>query len=62
VTDGGREALVIELPDRSTLRILRAWTDADGALTDEAPKRQILSTIESLQQLVELIDALRDRA
>jgi hypothetical protein len=61
VTDGLRDALVVELPDSTTLRILREWTDADGAQANVDPERPTISTVESLQQLIELVNAFRAR-
>jgi hypothetical protein len=61
VTEGLRDALVVELADGTTLRILREWTDADGAQANVDARRPTLSTVESLQQLMELVDAFRVR-
>jgi len=58
VVRGGESHLVVRHPDSLTLRIPRAWTDADGEslAPGTAPDTQL--TVDALG---ELVDALRDR-
>jgi Family of unknown function (DUF5372) len=59
----GKTLLVVRLPDGSTMRIARAWTDADGAAA-AAPEELSVTCIytpESLRDLIRLVDALRAR-
>ena len=58
----GREHLAIRLKDGSSMRIPRAWTDADGAQARTDPQRTPSAlTGVALRELVELLDALRGR-
>ncbi len=61
VVRGGESHLVVRHPDSLALRIPRAWTDADGEslAPGTAPDTQL--TVEALRDLVDLVDALRDR-
>ena len=59
----GRQLLLLELADRSRVRVPRGWTDADGPSTAPSvvgPPREC--TIESLRELAGLVDALQSRA
>ena len=57
----GKTLLVVRLPDGSTMRIPRAWTDADGGGVPEGPAVTSVYTPESLRELIRLVDALRGR-
>ena len=61
VVRGGRSELTVRNPDSATMRIPRAWTDADGVMppTKEEPSTQL--TIDALRALMRLVDALGDR-
>jgi len=57
----GKTLLVVRLPDGSSMRILRAWTDADGVAAPEELSVTCIYTPESLRDLIRLVDALRAR-
>jgi len=57
----GKTLLVVRLPDGSTMRIARAWTDADGVAPPEELSVTCIYTPESLRDLIRLVDALRAR-
>jgi hypothetical protein len=48
------------LPDGSSMRIPRAWTDADGASTDPQ-QGDVIFTSGSLRELFALVEALARR-
>ena len=60
VLKDGREWLCLRLPDGTPMRILRRWTDADGALVSDDAAEAIF-TVESLRQLGMLLDAFLRR-
>jgi hypothetical protein len=61
LVEGRGDELTVELPDHSTMRIPRKWTDADGAGTDSPERPPAVFTVEALRELVELVAALRQR-
>jgi len=48
------------LADGSAIRMPRSWTDADGAPVPE-PLPATLVTVDSVRELIALLDALRRR-
>jgi hypothetical protein len=60
VASGGASAIVVRVADGSTMRIPRAWTDADGDLPIELT--DTVFSIDALRDLLRLIDAIRARA
>jgi hypothetical protein len=60
VVSGGTSAIVVRIADGTTMRIPRAWTDADGAPQHE-PAETVFS-IEVLRDLLRLVDAMGARA
>jgi hypothetical protein len=60
VVSGGTSAIVVRIADDTTMRIPRAWTDADGAPPHE-PAETVFS-IEALRDLLGLLDAIGGRA
>jgi hypothetical protein len=61
LVEGRGEELTVELPDRSTMRMPRKWTDADGAAGSSPQELPAVFTVEALRDLVELVAALRQR-
>ena len=57
----GKERITLRLSDGTSMRILRQWTDADGANLCEAQTRAGIYTAESLRRLIALVDALMSR-
>jgi hypothetical protein len=60
VVSGGTSAIVVRIADGTTMRIPRAWTDAD-----DAPPHELAETvfsIEALKDLLRLLDAIGARA
>jgi hypothetical protein len=60
VAFGGSSSIVVRIADGITMRIPRAWTDADGAPPHE-PAETVFS-IEALRDLLRLLDAIDARA
>ena len=56
VVSGGTSAIVARLADGTTMRIPRAWTDADGAPGHELA--ETVFSIEALRDLLRLLDAI----
>ena len=56
----GPTQLVVRLSDGTTLRVPRAWTDADG--TPPEPARESVFTVEALRELLDHVARLRERA
>jgi len=57
----GKETVVVRLPDGSSMKILRRWTDVDGiACTDLNGDSEI--SLTGLQELLSLFLALRARS
>jgi hypothetical protein len=56
----GPTQLVVRLHDGTTLRVPRAWTDADGPPPE--PAGESVFTVEALRSLLALVARLRDRA
>jgi hypothetical protein len=63
VLRGDKAILTIRLPDGSTMKIPRAWTDADGVTEAVRSSASIESifTVEAVRQLIDLAAALRNR-
>jgi hypothetical protein len=61
LVEGGGDELTVALPGGSSMRLARAWTNADG---EPSPSRSQPSTftVEALRELLELVAALRRRA
>jgi hypothetical protein len=59
VQDGPRQ-LVVRLGDGTTLRVPRAWTDADGP--PPPPTGATVFTVEVLRELLDHVARLRERA
>ena len=59
VVSGGTSAIVVRILDGTTMRIPRAWTDADGAPPHETP--ETVFSIEALRDLLRLVDAISAR-
>lgn len=53
----GRTQLVVRLRDGTTLRVPRAWTDADGMPPEAA--RESVFTVDALRELLERVALLR---
>jgi hypothetical protein len=62
VTSAGKCYLIVRLPDTSTLRIARAWTDADGPAVCEERRIATQLTADALRELMTLVDALKLRS
>jgi len=60
VVYGGASAIVVRVADGTTMKIPRAWTDADGPPPHE-PAETVFS-IEALRDLLRLVDAIGARA
>ena len=59
----GREFLLLELADRSRIRLPRNWTDADGlAATSPGSGPAVVCTVDSLRAVARLVEALAARA
>ena len=57
---GGAATIVVRIADGTTMRIPRAWTDADGAPPHE-PVESIF-TAEAMSDLLRLVDVIGGRA
>ena len=57
----GKEQLAVRLKDGTSMRIPRAWTDADGASPPSTTSPAAL-TGDAIRELVALIDALVRRS
>jgi hypothetical protein len=60
VLKADKRYLVIRLPDTSTMKLPRAWTDADGAPSALGVAGSEIFTIEAIRALVELVAALKN--
>ena len=60
VVSGGTSAIVVRISDGTTMRIPRAWTDADGT-PPHGPAETVFS-IEALRDLLHLLDVIGTRA
>lgn len=60
VLKGGKD-LIVRLRDGSTTRLPRCWTDADGVPESSTPQLSLLLSVESLRELICLLDALKQR-
>jgi hypothetical protein len=61
VVRDGKSQLVVRHPDSVTMRIPRAWTDADGIPPPPRSGPDTQLTLGSLRDLLRLVDALGDR-
>jgi hypothetical protein len=59
VVRGGPVQLVVRLGDGTAMRLPRSWTDIDGAPVRAADS---IYTVDSLRELLELVEAFRRRA
>jgi len=57
----GGQHLIVRLRDGSTMRMPRSWTDADGPPTSRPSQLSTVFTIDSLRELIALLQALRLR-
>jgi hypothetical protein len=55
----GPTQIVVRLGDRTTMRLPRRWTDADGAPPPRS--REGVFTSDSLRELLERVEAMRRR-
>lgn len=55
----GRKQLAIRLPDGTSMRIPRNWTDMDGEPVDEAPSVDMVFTTQALRELIDLIEVIK---
>ena len=62
VVRGGKAVLVVRHPDTLTMRIARAWTDADGNATPPGEEMETQLTINSIRDLIHLLDSLLERS
>ena len=60
VVTGGPAQMVVRLGDGTTMRLPRAWTDADGAPSSNGSEH--LFSAEALRELIEHVDILGRRA
>lgn len=58
VVSGGPTQIVMRLSDGSSMRVPRSWTDADGPPPGASER---VFTIDSLRELVALVEALQRR-
>jgi hypothetical protein len=61
LVEGRGDHLGVRLPDGSTTRIPRAWTDADGAAESREPAAATVFTVDALRELIELVEAILHR-
>jgi hypothetical protein len=59
VSFGDGMHLVILLKDGSTMRMLRAWTDADGPRRSDSLRSDDIFTAEALRQLIAVVEGLQ---
>jgi len=59
VVSGSRSQLVVRLADGTSMRMPRAWTDADGPPVQGVAES--IFTVESLREFVELIEVIGRR-
>ncbi len=57
----GKVNLTIKLPNGSSMRILRSWTDADGSSGRAVPSGERVFTVDALRELLTLTAALKQR-
>jgi hypothetical protein len=60
VVTGGPTQIVVRLEDGTTMRLPRAWTDADGASPCAHSER--VFSVDAMIELIGLVDALGRRA
>ena len=60
VLQDGNIYIVIQLEDGTSMRIPRTWTDADGSVGHT--RELTVFTMESLEQVVSLVEAFLHRA
>jgi hypothetical protein len=61
LVEGRGDELTVEVQDGSTMRLPRAWTDADGGRVESLPQSPAVFTLGALRDLVGLVHALRGR-
>ena len=59
LVQSGRTQVVVRLGDGTTLRVPRAWTDADGPPPE--PTRASVCTVEALRAMLDHVARLRAR-
>lgn len=60
VAFGGPTKIVVHVGDGTTMRLPRAWTDADGCMAPESVDS--IFSVDSVRELVHLVDAIKRRA
>ncbi|MCC7539115.1 MAG: hypothetical protein IT379_23035 [Deltaproteobacteria bacterium] len=60
VLRGGPRKLVLRTTLGPVMHVPRGWTDADG-VTAREPPRDVVFTVESIRELVALVDAVQRR-
>ncbi len=61
VLNASKQYLVVRLPDTSTMKLPRAWTDANGAPDSGELRGSEIFTIEALRELTDLVAVLKNR-
>ena len=56
----GNERIVIRLNDGKSMRIPREWTSADGMVCTEQPEHDRIFSVDSLRDLIRVLDGLLD--
>jgi len=59
VIRGGQNQIVVRPPDGTPMRVPREWTDAGGERSRSSTEK--FFTVDSLRDLIQLVDALRRR-
>ena len=57
-----KQHVIVRLPDRTRFKIPRTWTDVDGSRPPYDATQETIFTLESLRELITLIDALKRRS
>ena len=60
VVFGGPTKITVRLDDGTTMRLPRAWTDADGRMTEASTER--IFSVDALRELIHLVEAMARRA
>ena len=61
VLKADKNNLTLRLADGATLKMPRAWTNADGATGTQQPSISSVFTVEALRELMALVGTLRNR-
>ena len=60
VLKADKQSLVIRLPDTSTMKLPRKWTDADGQSSTVPVAPAEIFTIEAIRELIDLVAVLKN--